>query len=337
MVRVTVVGGGVNAIGSALALLQRAPECQVTVISKDFSPNTTGDGAAGFWGPYLNPHTPEEKILRWSQETWDLFLGWVRAGQQKGVSLVPGSCVGRSEVPLEFWHKIPIGYRTLTQEECAIYGPDYCSGYSFTSIVAEPSHFLPRLMDELRDRGVVFKKQRLTSLEEAAAHADLVLNCTGLGAYDLVPDHNVYPCRGQVMRVKAPWQTSFLCDDLDESITYILPNSGSVVLGGTKQDDDWRQEIDPKDSEKIWNNCTSLVPSLRKAEIIREWAGLRPCRRNGVRLEADEVKIASRNIPVVHNYGHGGCGVTMFWGCSNEAASIAADLIHKQFGPTSKL
>ncbi|XP_063609544.1 D-amino-acid oxidase-like [Penaeus indicus] len=337
MVRVTVVGGGVNAIGSALALLQRAPECQVTVISKDFSPNTTGDGAAGFWGPYLNPNTPEENILRWSQETWDLFLGWVKAGQQKGVSLVSGACVGRSELPLEFWHKIPIGYRTLTQEECTSYGPDYCSGYSFTSIIAEPSHFLPRLMNELRDRGVVFKQQRLTSLEEAAAHADLVLNCTGLGAYDLVPDHNVYPCRGQVMRVKAPWQTTFLCDDSDENIAYILPNCESVVLGGTNQNDDWRQEIDPKDSEAIWNNCTHLVPSLKKADIIREWAGLRPCRRKGVRLEADEVKIGSRNIPVVHNYGHGGCGVTMFWGCSTEAASIAADLIHKHFGPTSKL
>lgn len=50
--------------------------------------------------------------------------------------------------------------------------------------------------------------------------------------------------------------------------------------------------------DQTLDNCFLYPYSLKKAEIIREWAGLRPCRRNGVRLEADEVKIASRNIPV---------------------------------------
>jgi len=34
---------------------------------------------------------------------------------------------------------------------------------------------------------------------------DVVVNCSGLGAQQLLPDPHCYPIRGQIMRVKAPW------------------------------------------------------------------------------------------------------------------------------------
>ncbi|KAK8380167.1 hypothetical protein O3P69_016657 [Scylla paramamosain] len=139
------------------------------------------------------------------------------------------------------------------------------------------------------------------------------------------------------MRVRAPWVTQFLIDDSEESFAYIIPNQESVVLGGTHQDNNWNLEVDPEDTQTIWNNCTSILPSLKSAQVVREWVGLRPCRSKGVRLEADELKLFNRTVPVIHNYGHGGCGVSMFWGCSQEVASIASRLIHRHHGPLSKL
>jgi glycine/D-amino acid oxidase-like deaminating enzyme len=52
--------------------------------------------------------------------------------------------------------------------------------------------------------------------------------------------------------------------------------------------------------------------------------GLRPLRTSGVRLERDDVRV-STGVPVVHNYGHGGSGITLHWGCAQEAVSLVLE------------
>ncbi len=54
--------------------------------------------------------------------------------------------------------------------------------------------------------------------------------------------------------------------------------------------------------------------------VIRTVVGLRPYRAPGYVLRAERI---SRKT-LVHNYGHGGAGVTMSWGCSAVAAELAA-------------
>ncbi len=39
-----------------------------------------------------------------------------------------------------------------------------------------------------------------------------------------------------------------------------------------------------------------------------------------MRLETER---AADGTPVVHNYGHGGSGVTLSWGCAQDAAALA--------------
>lgn len=48
-------------------------------------------------------------------------------------------------------------------------------------------------------------------------------------------------------------------------------------------------------------------------------AGLRPYRNDTYRLEKE---VISGGKLVVHNYGHGGAGITMSWGCAQEVAEI---------------
>ena len=52
--------------------------------------------------------------------------------------------------------------------------------------------------------------------------------------------------------------------------------------------------------------------------------GLRPLRTSGVRLERDNVTVAT-GVPVIHNYGHGGSGITLHWGCAQEAVALATE------------
>lgn len=64
-----------------------------------------------------------------------------------------------------------------------------------------------------------------------------------------------------------------------------------------------------------------LVPVIvDEARIIRTVVGLRPFRRNGFALYATTLG----NKRLVHNYGHGGGGITLSWGC----ATLAADLVN---------
>ena len=64
-----------------------------------------------------------------------------------------------------------------------------------------------------------------------------------------------------------------------------------------------------------------VAPDLGDDQIIGAICGLRPCRHGGLRIEIES--IGSKTI--VHNYGHGGCGVTISFG----TADLAADLVEQ--------
>src|SRR5262249_5538440 len=57
---------------------------------------------------------------------------------------------------------------------------------------------------------------------------------------------------------------------------------------------------------------------ISRDRIIRTVVGLRPYRSEGFVIKAE--RLGEKLL--VHNYGHGGAGVTLSWG----AASLAADL-----------
>ena len=70
---------------------------------------------------------------------------------------------------------------------------------------------------------------------------------------------------------------------------------------------------------RSFSHCTPLAPvNVDASRIIRTVAGLRPYRRSGfvVRAEALGTK------RLVHNYGHGGAGITMSWGSSKLATEL---------------
>lgn len=82
------------------------------------------------------------------------------------------------------------------------------------------------------------------------------------------------------------------------------------------------------DSWDIRERCESLVPSLRYAPTVREAVGLRP-HRSTVRVEheilADDH--TGNVIKCVHNYGHGGYGVTASPGTSAYAVKLVKELL----------
>ena len=122
--------------------------------------------------------------------------------------------------------------------------------------------------------------------------------------------------------MEAPWARMCVLDDKDDG-NYVIPNQESVVVGGTHQHDDWDkvtchhyclhhsirflQTPRQEDSEFIFSGGCALEPSLGGAKHLRDWVGLRPGRAS-VKLERENLG----GLSIVHNYGHGGSGITTF-------------------------
>ena len=102
-----------------------------------------------------------------------------------------------------------------------------------------------------------------------------------------------------------------------------LSRTHDIILGGTLQKDNWDLNIDPATADDILTRNARIQPDLREADILSHAVGLRPGRKE-VRLEMERV---NKNTAVIHNYGHGGAGFTLSWGCADDVARLATSLI----------
>ncbi len=162
-----------------------------------------------------------------------------------------------------------------------------------------------------------------SSLHDAARQhpsARVIVNCSGAGARDLVPDPDVTAVRGQVVVASNPGITEFFVGTgtAHDDLTYLFPHGDTVVLGGTEEAGNWSREPDPATAARILAACAAVRPELRGVTVLGHRVGLRPV-RSAVRLEAEH----AGGVTIVHNYGHGGAGVTLSWGCAQDAAQLA--------------
>jgi D-amino-acid oxidase len=168
----------------------------------------------------------------------------------------------------------------------------------------------PKYLDYLqrRFRGELRLGTTLRSLDELPG--EVVVNCTGVGARTLAADDEVEPHRGQVLvtdRIDLPAALVH-----ETSLAYAIPRNADCILGGTNDvSDELRPR--PEDTAKIMEICREYLGVTGRIREVK--VGLRPYRRSGVRLE--------REGRVIHNYGHGGSGFTVSWGCAEDVASRA--------------
>ena len=66
-------------------------------------------------------------------------------------------------------------------------------------------------------------------------------------------------------------------------------------------------------------------PDFRESQKIGYNTGLRPYRKGGIRIEIEQFK----NKSVIHNYGHGGGGVSLFYGSCKQALEQFDDFLKK--------
>ncbi|GAA1361099.1 NAD(P)/FAD-dependent oxidoreductase [Streptomyces beijiangensis] len=299
---VIVVGGGVIGLTTAIVLAESGH--RVRVWSRDPAGGTTSAVAGALWWPYRIE--PERLVGDWALESLRVYEELAADPGATGVRLVNGVQYGERLDGLGPWAQHVAG---LTEDAEGL--------WARLPLIDMPVH-LGWLRARLETAGGTVEERAVTDLHEIPAGT--VVNCTGLGARDLVPDPEVRPVRGQLVVVENPgieeWFTSV--DHTSSETTYAFPQPGGLILGGTAQEDVWDLRPDPAVAEAIVARCARIRPEVANAKVLEHRVGLRPVRPS-VRIEREET---GTPLLLVHNYGQGGAGVTVAWGCARAAARL---------------
>ncbi|EPS95038.1 hypothetical protein FOMPIDRAFT_1169055 [Fomitopsis schrenkii] len=248
-------------------------------------------------------------------------------------------------------------YKVLPQD--ALVGvPGAKTGCTFSTLTFDAPKYVNYLLGRFLSRGGSVVRGKVGHVNQiieggvdlfargqaSTSPVDAVVVCAGLGARTLggVEDKDVYPVRGQVLFLKAPWvRFGRTASHSEDGLwTYVIPRrNGEVVIGGTKLEDDWYPVGRPETTEDILQRCLAFCPELAPPEvraqrtptiedlrslILEVGVGLRPARKGGLRLEvgwADAPRTQGK-VPLIFNYGHSGSGFQSSWGSAEEALRL---------------
>jgi D-amino-acid oxidase len=333
---VAIVGAGVSGLTCAVVFTEAG--YRTSIFAKETGQQTTSGAAAAVWFPY--DAEPAHRVIPWALRTFDVLADLARV-PASGVSMIelrqflrtgeiqiPDWAIplGASVIPSEVENGAARGAATSTGRPQAertggerIKSRGFTNGYAITVPLMDTTIYLDYLATRFRKAGGnINANVRFEKLEDVDTKFDLVINCAGIGARELAQDAYLEPHRGQVAIVPRieGLSCAIVCDDAP--LMYAIPRTNDCVFGGTNDVSD-NLAADPATRKRIIAEC-SRVLNIDKPKVLAERVGLRPFRRSGVRLERDRLRDGRT---VIHNYGHGGAGFTLSWGCAEEVLVLA--------------
>ena len=199
--------------------------------------------------------------------------------------------------------------------------------------------------------------------------ADVLVNCAGLRGPDLVDDprpmrafvgHQIIARGLPLVRDPdgEPFAYSYTAGEAtppeQTGLAYAYPRMDCLVLGGSRIPADvepgepWDGEIDGPTETIDGVEVPARLVDLN-ADLLSGYAGVdlhdadltarygyRPVRDpdgEGVRLELEELD----GRPLVHDYGHGGAGVTLSWGSAARVTSLVREVVEPAPAPVDVL
>jgi D-amino-acid oxidase len=324
--QIAVIGAGVSGLTCAVLLAENG--YRTAIYAEETGPHTTSATAGAIWFPY--DVEPFEAALAWALESYRVFDELCRPGT--GVSMIELRTFcrnGKIQIP-EWAHQLGatlLDQSAISREFMRSGRPGsqskrkriFSDGFTMRVPLIDTTIYLNYLFDCFAAGGGEMKTHtRLERFDEVPGDFEIVVNCAGIGAQRLVPDPDLEPHRGQVVIVpNLALPCAVMCDEAP--LMYAIPRSNDCLFGGTNDLSDSRQP-DPATTDAILDEC-SRVLNIKRPRVLAERVGLRPFRRSGIRLEADRL---GKNRRVIHNYGHGGSGFTLSWGCAREVLRLVA-------------
>lgn len=354
-----VVGAGVSGLTTALCLARRG--FHVTIVADQVSPGITSNVAAALWEwpPAVCGRHHDDVLLApskaWSLSSYQRFRELAELPHRTGVFLRPANFYFRHPVaddPAELTKMNELAGHVLGFVHGAEIiktnginpAAEVVDAYRFLAPMVDTDRYLSWLHRQVVLAGCTLLLGRicgdLRSQEQQLRRefaADVIVNCTGLGAYELTGDKDLCPHRGAVIRMDntgnhVPRITAAHCVANDPStdhqdMIFIVPRGDDrLLLGGLVEPGQWGTNVglDYAPIRDLLRRNVEFLPilagaTLDQAEPVR--VGLRPFRGHSVRLEHEP------GTAIIHNYGHGGAGVSLSWGCAEDVTALAARLL----------
>lgn len=298
---VAIIGAGVSGLSCGAMFAERGH--RAVIFAEDIGQQTTSAAAGAIWFPY--DAEPAAKVIPWALKTYAVLLD-LSEKQGTGVSMIELHAFSRTgDLPIPAW-AIAIGARAVEP-----------SMFVLTVPLTDTAIYLDYLAKRFRAAGGEIQGNvRFENLEEVDRSFDLLINCAGFGAKKLVRDLDLEPHRGQVVMVsKIDLPHAIVCDDAP--LMYAIPRANDCLFGGTNEISDDRHP-DPDTTSRIVAEC-SRVLAIDAPEVLAERVGIRPFRKSGVRVAREKLRDGRS---VIHNYGHGGSGFTLSWGCAENVFAL---------------
>ena len=303
---------------SALRLAERGHD--VDVLARDLPQETTSAVAAALWYPYRA--LPRDAVLRWSATGLTELSRLADEHPDSGVAHRWGTEYVRGPMTRPWWADAVPALERATDVPAG-----YDGGWRMAVPVADMPVYLDWLVGRLAGHGVTVSRAWLPALPPPSPDR-VVVNCTGLAARALTGDDSLVPVRGQTVLLEQVGLEEWTLDASGEEtgdLTYVVPRTNTIVVGGTAQDGVYEPQPDPQTAEAILARARVLVPELAKARVVGQRVGLRPG-RPAVRLAPEQQEGGT----VIHCYGHGGAGVTLSWGCADDVAALVEEVARER-------
>jgi len=344
--RITIIGAGISGITTALHLREAGYE--TTLVAPLFGNewslrDRTPAFASLFPAACILPHTVEmERLTEVFDESQQAFshlasLEGTGIRWQRHYEFQAGAHMGSPEYAhvLRDFHRIGEDPSDPSFGEWVGHA---VSGWGATVLFAEMETYVTHLLRRYQSAGGTLERRSL-SLEELTRNTtDAVVNCSGLWSGELFGDPNLFPIRGDLTLCReAPFPPmtggpliSYNYTPLPaeyRSDVYFFPRADGWLLGGSR--DPGRPDgnggwVFPEPGIRDPSGVSPALLSINRRILLHlcgtdilsfprtTFGGFRPARKGGVRLEPTSL----HDLPVIHNYGHGGAGVAMSWGCA---------------------
>lgn len=346
---VVVLGAGIIGLTTAIQLAKNghavtvvAQQTPATVLGKVGSGTYTSIGSGGFWMPVL---LDGRELQPWASRTYHRLMEEV---PRNGVSAHDGLLLYARQDPTLLWYAEMTKMSIVSPRDDNRIPSMYHAALQFKTVIVRMDDYLPYLQKQLEQLQVpiiltstlqhqfgetLWDLERTRKFAAATYGKDgrpIIVNCAGIGASH-ASSELLQPGRGVTARIKRPTDKNYFITEDEEDgfhsdglMAYALPRGPEYTLGGTIFRGDWRETCTPDEISGVLDRSLALLKLNRSdVEVTNTWAGLRPIT---VDSRARVAFLPHDGDDVIGNFGHGGSGVTLCWGCADHVVELVRQM-----------